>query len=130
MKLYLIENKTDAIQVRQLLQLSADCASFRWNRNLKSKPENVSRALDIIEDYVSNLIDDYCNKGELYAEIDETEEKSMIISFKCSQILKKTLGTGVVLADEYIVVKQELEKFSELKTINEVLSEGKNLLIL
>ena len=130
MFLYLINEKTDAIQIRELLKLKAGCLSLYWNTTLEQRPDKVKSALKAIENYISDQVSRHCNEATFFAETNDEQDEVMFASFKESEMLKRTLGSEVVLESEAESVMAELSQYPTLQPILDALSTGKNLILL
>ena len=129
MKLYLIKDDEIAKQFRQLNRLNADCVSFRWSKTFVEKPKEVTEALDVIENYIYDIFDKYCNKETLFREVNESDKQQIFSLFRCSSVLEKVLGSGVILSSEKEIVIAELKKHPVFNSILAAVNTGQNVLI-
>ena len=129
MKVYLIKEYDVAKQFRQLFRLSADCGALRWNRVFVNKPIKVCEAIEVIEEYIQNCIDQYCTQEALFGEISEEETEKLYPLFRKSPVLKSTLGSGVVLIDEKLSVTSALEEYSIPPILFDALRTAGNILL-
>lgn len=130
MKIYLIDNENVAIGVRQLLQLSAACATVRWSKFLKKRPTDLIQSFDVIENYADEILTELCDTKNAFYVLNENDERELFDSYKKSETLKKTAGSGVILASEFDSVRGEINQEPQLKFLIEALCNEKNLLII
>ena len=97
MKVYSIKDESVAKQLAQLISLNAECIKLHWSRTITDVPNNVMNALEIIEDYVENVIENKC-MGSLIGELSQTDEDKMISIIKKNPELRNSIGLGVVYA--------------------------------
>ena len=130
MVIYLLESADAAKMCRQLLQLSDGCSLLQWSKNVKNIPTDVLNSLEIIQDFVNEKVYEYCGQNR-HAELSSQGVDYIDSLSQKSDYLKKTLGSGVVLAgEESDKVLAELTESDEIKSVIEALNSGKNLVIL
>lgn len=130
MKIYFIDAENDAIGARQLLRLSADCASVRWSKFLENKPSNLIESLDVIETYVEEKLKEVCySKDDPYI-LSEKDDKELFTSYKKSEVLKNTVGSGVILVSEFDIIREEIRQYPQLNFLIDAFCCKKNLLII
>ena len=130
MKIYFIDAENDAVGARQLLRLSADCASIRWSKFLENKPSSLIEALDVIETYVEDKLKEVCNLENDSYILSEKQDEELFASYKKSEVLKNTVGSGVVLVSEFDIVREEISKYPQLNFLIDAFCCKKNLLII
>lgn len=130
MNLFLLDSKEAAMVCRQLTRLDADCASLLWSRSIPSVPENVSEALETIQEFTKEKLCEICADGVRELTWSDGQAETLFAAFQKSAQLKAIMGSGVVLAgEEAETVQRELAGFPELASIAELLRTGKNLVL-
>ena len=131
MKVYFVDDVDAALLCRQLIQLGADCAKLQWSKQVTDIPETVYNALSTVQSFAEEKLHELCPEENLAVELTEDEENAVVSVGKSSEQLRKTVGSGVVLAGiEATELQQELLQFAGAECILELLDCGKSLTIL
>jgi len=114
---------------RQLLRLNEDCVRLQWSKAVGALPEEVSDALYTVRDFIEAKLHQLCPDAAL--ELTDQEESALLVLVRSSQELRKSIGSGVVLAgDEAGAVQTALRDRAELSRLLEPLASGKSLVLL
>ncbi|MGN8807566.1 MULTISPECIES: hypothetical protein [unclassified Blautia] len=129
MKVYSIKDESVAKQLAQLISLNAECVKLQWSRTITDVPNNVMSALETIEGYVENVIENKCG-GSLVGELSQTDEDNMISIIKKNPELRSTIGLGVVYAGAQTKQVNDIAKKVEMpKIICDALDLNANTII-
>ena len=130
MKIYLISDECDAVQIRQLLKLNADCAKLHWSKTIKDIPTDVISSLEIIESFVEEKVYEVCTEKTLAGSLSDDEEMTIIALLRKTPELRSTLGEGVVMAGEEAKrVSALLEGKTTSETLLSAINSGKNVVL-
>ena len=130
MKIYLISDECDAVQIRQLLKLNADCAKLHWSKTIKDIPTDVISSLEIIERFVEEKVYEVCTEKTLAGSLSDDEEMTIIAFLRKTPELRSTLGVGVVMAGEEAKrVSALLEGKTTSETLLSAINSGKNVVL-
>jgi len=131
MKLFLTDQIDQANECRQLLKLSAECAKLQWSISVRDIPSEVRSSLETIQMFIEEKMGHICTDEASIATLSDEKESLLLEIIKRSEVLKNTLGTGVVLSgQEAVAVKNELVELGDIPEISEALDSKKNLIIL
>lgn len=128
MNIYTIEDNKVAASLCQLLKLNAECAKLHWSRVITDVPDDVRKALEIVEGYVENEVNKSC-KDKMF-ELTDIEEEDMLLFIRQNPLLRSTLGNGVVMsgeqADEVLRIIGNDTKFNKIRL---AIKGGKNIVL-
>lgn len=130
MKLYVLDSADTAQVCRLLIRLNNDCASLQWSRTIGDIPNNVLDGFETVQSYAESKLSDFCAQGKLLRELTEDEETLWHNWSKSAETLRRSMGSGVVLAGkEAQTVREALGNISEATFILEALGSGQNLVL-
>lgn len=131
MKLYALDSADTARACRLLIRLSNDCASLQWSDTIRDVPDDVLDGIETVQGYAENRLSDFCAQGKFLRELTEDEESLWHQWSKSSESLRRSMGSGVVLAGEETQAVQEvLGHISKAAFLLESLSRGQNLVLI
>ncbi len=131
MKIFVIDDIESAKTCRQLLRLSAESEKLQWSNSIHDIPQEVQLSLETLQFFIEDRLSEVCNEKTMIGSLSEDEESILIAAISKSELLKNTIGTGVVLAGEELEkTREELIKLTSLKILMEALQKNKNLIIL
>lgn len=111
MKIYSISNEENAIQIKQLIRLSAECTRLQWSRNIKKIPRDVMQALERVEGFASERIDELCQGASYSYELSSKDEDDLMRLLKETPEIRDIIGSGVIMkGDESEYVLRYLKK--------------------
>ena len=130
MKIYLIDEENDAMQIRQLLKLNAECAKLHWSKNIKDISPEVIAALETIEEFVEGKVYEICSEKTLISFLSEDEESTLMALLRKTPELRATIGAGVVMAgEEAMNVYNLLKEKTTSKELLSAIDSGKNVVL-
>ena len=128
MKFYQTSDSIAAKNIRHLLILNSECISLKWSRFFKDISEPMGDALDTITDYIERKIPDLC--GSCIYELTDGEEQAVLQLIKTNEILKASLGSGVVLAGtEADLVYKYIQDMPIFSKMQHILESGNSLVL-
>lgn len=131
MKLYALDSVETAQACRLLIRLNNDCASLQWSDTIRGIPSDVLDGMETVQGYAETKLNDFCAQGKLLRELTDEEETLWHSWSKISETLRRSMGSGVILAGKESRMAQEaLENFPEASFIIEALREGENLVLI
>ena len=129
-KIYLCEDRKDALVLRRLYTIDAFCSLIEMGRNVPDVSNKEKEAARIILNYTNKNILKTLKRCKLYAKESSREDDEETAVIKESLLLKQTIGSCCILAgEEAEVTLYELEILSKCKTIQEALKTGKNIIL-
>lgn len=129
MKIYAISDENVAKQLAQLIKLNAECAKLHWSRTIKDIPVDVSEALETIEAFVEDRVNEQC-RGSMFGELSADDETAMMTAVRKTPELREALGTGVVCSgEEAEEVKRVIQNLKMPGVLIDALETGKNIII-
>lgn len=131
MKCYVIDNNEIAKNFKQLLKLNAECAKLQWSKTLTNLPQNVNESLSILQEFTEMKIEEECNQTSFVGELSEDIEDMLFKLFRKSNLLKDTLGVGVILSgNEAVDVLEELKKNNVPNSFLQLIKTDKNFIMI
>lgn len=131
MKLYLVDDSDSALACAQLIRLGAECAKLQWSRTIPDVPEDVTKALTTIQEYAESKTIALCGSNSFFAELDEETEDHLLSLFKKSDVLKRIVGSSVIMAgNQSKVVLKEIKGDKKLEILTDAISSGKSVILL
>lgn len=131
MKLYLVDDSDSALACAQLIRLGAECAKLQWSRTIPDVPEDVTKALATIQEYAESKTIALCGNKSFFAELDEETEGHLLSLFKKSDVLKRMVGSSVIMAgNQSKVVLKEIKGDKKLEILTDAISSGKSVVLL
>lgn len=131
MKLYLVDDSDSALACAQLIRLGAECAKLQWSRKIPDIPEDVTKALATIQEYAESKTIAFCGNNSFFAELDEETEDHLLSLFKKSDVLKRIVGSSVIMAgNQSKVVLKEIKGDKKLEILTDAISSGKSVILL
>lgn len=131
MKLYLVDDSDSALACAQLIRLGAECAKLQWSRKIPDIPEDVTKALATIQEYAESKTIALCGNNSFFAELDEETEDHLLSLFKKSDVLKRIVGSSVIMAgNQSKVVLKEIKGDKKLEILTDAISSGKSVILL
>lgn len=131
MKLYLVDDSDSALACAQLIRLGAECAKLQWSRTIPDVPEDVTKALTTIQEYAESKTIALCGNNSFFAELDEETEDHLLSLFKKSDVLKRIVGSSVIMAgNQSKVVLKEIKGDKKLEILTDAISSGKSVILL
>lgn len=131
MKLYLVDDTDSALACAQLIRLEAECAKLQWSRTIPDVPEDVTKALTTIQEYAESKTIALCGNNSFFAELDEETEDHLLSLLKKSDVLKRIVGSSVIMAgNQSKVVLKEIKGDKKLEILTDAISSGKSVILL
>lgn len=131
MKCYVIDNNEMARNYKQLLKLNAECAKLQWSKTLTNLPQNVGESLAVLQEFTELKLGEECNQNSFVGEVNEDTEEKLFKLFRKSNLLKETLGVGVVLSgNEASDVVEELKKNGVPSSFLQLIQVDKNFIMI
>ena len=130
MKIFLINNVNEAMQIKQLLKLNSECAKLHWSKTITDIPTNVISSLETLESFVEERVYEVCTEKTCVNSLTEDEEKAVISLLRKNSELRETLGVGVVMAgEEADRVNKLLEGKNVPKALHVAINSGRNVVL-
>lgn len=131
MKLYLVDDSDSALACVQLIRLGAECAKLQWSRTIPDVPEDVTKALTTIQEYAESKTIALCGNNSFFAELNEETEDHLLSLLKKSDVLKRIVGSSVIMAgNQSKVVLKEIKGDKKLEILTDAISSGKSVILL
>lgn len=131
MKLYLVDDTDSALACAQLIRLEAECAKLQWSRTIPDVPEDVTKALTTIQEYAESKTIALCGNNSFFAELNEETEDHLLSLLKKSDVLKRIVGSSVIMAgNQSKVVLKEIKGDKKLEILTDAISSGKSVILL
>ena len=123
MKLYALDSADTARACRLLIR--------QWSDTIRDVPDDVLDGIETVQGYAESRLSDFCAQGKFLRELTEDEESLWHQWSKSSESLRRSMGSGVVLAGEETQAVQEvLGHISKAAFLLESLSRGQNLVLI
>lgn len=128
--IYLSEDRQVVLMLRRLIALEVYCETMQMGFRMPQTTSKEIEAVSIVIDYARKHIKEQLKKCIKFSSLSDKEVTEESDTHDVSMIMKATLGTCCVLAEEADIVLKELQRLGKCKTIQEALKTGKNVIMI
>ena len=129
-KIYLVDDKNQVRLLRDLNSIKARCGFMASGFRMPETTKEEQKAVEIVIKYCRNNIAKQLKTCKLFGKLSSIEDDEASKAQSKSPLIKVTIGTCCVFADEAEPVLAELQRLDMCKTIQGALKTGKNIFLM